>query len=165
MIKVAVRDGTIVAHTPRPRIRERGRRHKLSSTSCYLREICKGVPKRVPPPVSDETDEPLLYPMILAFRILRSTTTVFPLTHKSSLLGRLDPVAYTHRRSMSVFNSSRLQGKTVLITGASAGIGAVSMELVFPCNSVLTHIQATAILFAKVRRRPLQVHIVTHNVC
>jgi len=35
-------------------------------------------------------------------------------------------------RSMSVFNSSRLSGKTVLITGASGGIG-----------------QATAILFAK----------------
>lgn len=29
---------------------------------------------------------------------------------------------------MSVFNASRLLGKTVLITGASAGIGAVSKE-------------------------------------
>jgi len=31
---------------------------------------------------------------------------------------------------MSVFNSSRLVGKTVLITGASGGIGAVS----HPCH-------------------------------
>lgn len=29
------------------------------------------------------------------------------------------------RRNMSVFNSSRLAGKTVLVTGASSGIGAV----------------------------------------
>ena len=30
---------------------------------------------------------------------------------------------------MSVFNASRLLGKTVLITGASAGIGAVRAQL------------------------------------
>lgn len=34
---------------------------------------------------------------------------------------------FTQHRAMSVFNASRLVGKTVLVTGASAGIGAVSV--------------------------------------
>ncbi|KIR53303.1 malonic semialdehyde reductase [Cryptococcus gattii Ru294] len=36
---------------------------------------------------------------------------------------------------MSVFNSSRLAGKTVLVTGASAGIGASTAELFAKCGS------------------------------
>ncbi|KAE8538132.1 hypothetical protein D1P53_006199 [Cryptococcus gattii VGV] len=36
---------------------------------------------------------------------------------------------------MSVFNTSRLAGKTVLVTGASAGIGASTAELFAKCGS------------------------------
>lgn len=64
-------------------------------------------------------------------------------------------LATNHRvltRSMSIFNVSRLQDKVVLVTGASAGIGAVSGRLdqteyfliIYSCT------QATAVLFAKV---------------
>ena len=35
------------------------------------------------------------------------------------------PRTLLDKRSMSVFNASRLAGKTVLLTGASSGIGAV----------------------------------------
>ncbi|OWT42194.1 malonic semialdehyde reductase [Cryptococcus neoformans] len=38
-------------------------------------------------------------------------------------------------RTMSVFNTSRLAGKTVLVTGASAGIGASTAELFAKCGS------------------------------
>ena len=39
---------------------------------------------------------------------------------------------------MSVFNTSRLLGKTILITGASGGIGAVSRhKTVLRCDSLL----------------------------
>ena len=60
---------------------------------------------------------------------------VVGLSHRSGRLGyqiltrlpsqenRLGPVV----RTMSLFNTSRLLGKTVLITGASSGIGAVSL--------------------------------------
>ncbi|KAJ7273694.1 hypothetical protein B0H12DRAFT_1090653 [Mycena haematopus] len=49
---------------------------------------------------------------------------------------------------MSVFNASRLLGKTVLITGASSGIGAV--RLPFSVSSISpSFFQATAVLFAK----------------
>jgi NADP-dependent 3-hydroxy acid dehydrogenase YdfG len=37
---------------------------------------------------------------------------------------------------MSIFNASRLLGKTVLITGASAGIGAVLMPKAFSYYTV-----------------------------
>ena len=52
---------------------------------------------------------------------------------------------------MSVFNASRLLGKTVLVTGASAGIGAVSTIADARCRIFIKcSFQATAILFAKV---------------
>lgn len=64
---------------------------------------------------------------------------------------------------MSVFNSSRLAGKTVLITGASVGIGAVSISSHFGAPLIRYRVlalkllsprtQATAILFARVRTR------------
>ncbi|CAE6347092.1 unnamed protein product [Rhizoctonia solani] len=52
----------------------------------------------------------------------------------SHSISRILPITqrFTYCRNMSVFNASRLQNKTVLITGASGGIG-----------------EATAILFAK----------------
>ncbi|KAI0306593.1 NAD-P-binding protein [Multifurca ochricompacta] len=57
---------------------------------------------------------------------------------------------------MSIFNASRLLGKTVLITGASAGIGAVRLldtrTLIYRLSLTITppfFRQATAILFAK----------------
>lgn len=53
---------------------------------------------------------------------------------------------------MSIFNASRLLGKTVLITGASGGIGAVSGDaLGLPDQLELIYsFKATAVLFAKV---------------
>ena len=58
---------------------------------------------------------------------------------------------------MSVFNASRLLGKTVLITDASAGIGAVCTYPFAYCTQTSDHVadasfaeQATAVLFAKV---------------
>ena len=52
---------------------------------------------------------------------------------------------------MSVFNATRIIGKTVLVTGASSGIGAVS-RWSYERDGFLTAgiVKATAILFAKV---------------
>ena len=61
-----------------------------------------------------------------------------------------------------VFNASRLLGKTVMVTGASSGIGAVS-DLAWAFSSTKRlisspNVQATAVLFAKVcSRRSLSV--------
>lgn len=99
------------------------------------RNDLQGVPKRVSSvaaALSDDPDEPL-YAVLLAFRVVpQRTLAVASPSHRSSLFARLGSGAYTYRRSMSVFNSSRLQGKTVLVTGASAGIGAVRTIVTLP---------------------------------
>ena len=60
-------------------------------------------------------------------RVTRSRASVHPQSPSSYLaLDRL--LISTSTRTMSVFNTSRLLGKTVLITGASAGIGAVRLR-------------------------------------
>ena len=60
-------------------------------------------------------------------RVTRSRASVHPQSSSSYLaLDRL--LNSTSIRTMSVFNTSRLLGKTVLITGASAGIGAVRLR-------------------------------------
>lgn len=60
-------------------------------------------------------------------RVTRSRASVAPyLCPRSSFLSLFN---CTPIRAMSVFNSSRLLGKTVLITGASAGIGAVRLSV------------------------------------
>lgn len=55
---------------------------------------------------------------------------------------------------MSIFNSSRLVGKTVLLTGASSGIGKVSIwyhsKIQTKTRCASSYAQATAVLFAKV---------------
>lgn len=63
---------------------------------------------------------------------------------------------------MSVFNASRLLGKTVLITGASSGIGKVSSiqnarkDAAISSTAPFITDKATAILFAKVGVSPPQ---------
>lgn len=66
--------------------------------------------------------------MIVASVLLYRTAVSLPLRTLLATRRSLAP-SYTTYRSMSVFNATRLLGKTVLITGASAGIGAVSALL------------------------------------
>lgn len=67
-----------------------------------------------------------------------------------SLLSSL-PYRFQHRRTMSVFSSKRLENKTVLVTGASAGIGEVRLIRQSLTSPYSPSSKATAILFAKVR--------------
>lgn len=62
--------------------------------------------------------------MIVAYVLLNRTVVSLPL--RTLLTARRGLIPHrTAYRSMSVFSATRLLGKTVLITGASAGIGAV----------------------------------------
>lgn len=71
--------------------------------------------------------------MIVPFRLLKRTAPLLP--HRTVLAWRTPFPSYTPRRTMSVFNSSRLENKVVLVTGASAGIGAVRVYVPFTRES------------------------------
>jgi hypothetical protein len=73
----------------------------------------------------------------------------------SHSISRILPTAqrFAHFRKMSVFNASRLQNKTVLITGASGGIG----EVIILLNDLMDRIPTDGtVLFERQPRYYLQ---------
>lgn len=61
--------------------------------------------------------------------MLRAFAKVITRPNQVSIPQQALKISGNHLRTMSIFNTSRLEGKTVLITGASAGIGASTAVL------------------------------------
>lgn len=62
-------------------------------------------------------------------------------------------------RNMSVFSTSRLVGKTVLITGASSGIGAATAQLFARCGSNVVLVARRQHLLEAVAKKCEEEHI------
>lgn len=63
-----------------------------------------------------------------------------------------------HNRNMSVFSTSRLVGKTALVTGASSGIGAATAELFARCGSNVVLVARREQLLQAVQKKCEEAH-------